>query len=404
MKKILVLMLLLAVVAGAGEKVTTRQATLRKGAGAYYDAVADVARGTTVQVGDAKGRWVAATLAAQAGWLPEAAFQPLRKGIDYAGLRGGDGGVVVSSVDIAAATKGAFTATYAQKHKVNFDWVAQLDQVGVDPATVGRLLGELAGRAADSVLARLPRKQYDNNVVISPQAEALLGRALASHLLSKGLVKDEKLMTYVNSVAAVVGGKTDRYDMGYKVAVTDDDSVNGFGMPGGYVVLTRGLVRSMQNESELACAIGHEMAHASLHHGLREFEKRDIHRRRDSVFAELDELTGDDADEEVEDDLNRIADMAYLKIMGERAREDELEADLYGAAYAAAAGYDPTAMVGLLRRIGAEHGGQDVFRHHPPVATRVAELERAIDKYRLQWKGQGEFAERFAAMQGDAPQ
>jgi len=45
------------------------------------------------------------------------------------------------------------------------------------------------------------------------------------------------------------------------VAVMDDDDINAFAAPGGRIYLTRGLLKKVKNENELAFIIGHELGH-----------------------------------------------------------------------------------------------------------------------------------------------
>jgi len=211
-------------------------------------------------------------------------------------------------------------------------------------------------------------------------------------------------------VAAVVGMKTPRYEVPFRVAVIDDESVGGFGLPGGYIVITKGLLAEMHSEAELACLLAHEMAHVCLFHGLREFNKRGTHRKSDSAFSELNATIGEDSDDPfaelnaltgettspgIEDDLNRLANTSYLKIIGKRAREDELEADLFGAAYAAAAGYDPRALVTYLERISVKAEIHDSFRHHPSLDDRISALQSGMKRFRLVQRGQSLKEVRF---------
>ncbi len=373
---------------------------MREGPGSFFPAVTTLEPGTVVALGETRGSWVQARVGTSSGWIAQLAFEGVSAGVDYSGMLHSDKAVVISSVDIAAATKGAFEANYAESHKVDFARVDALEQLQLSPALVSAIYQSLPP-ANPRLLQGLPAPVFANNVIIRLDAEQLLGRALTATLVSAGFVDSPEVIAYANAVAAVVGAKTPRYDLTFRVGLTAEDTINGFGLPGGNVVLSRGLLNMVRSEAELACQIGHEIAHITLYHGLREFQKRGTHRMRDSAFSELEEatsggrgakddpfaelnaLTGDTSLEAVEKDMNVVANTSYLTIIGKRAREDELEADLYGAAYAAAAGYDPNAMITYLERVQDQGVGQDTFRHHPALQDRIAALRDGIRRYRL---------------------
>lgn len=380
-------------------QTTQRDSDVREGPGAYFDVVGRLPRGTTVQVGEAKGFWHAARSAKLSGWTPASAFDKPKAGTDYLGLVEGEGGMVISSVDITAAAKGAFAARLAEKQRVDLGKADVLDLLRADPRMVQTIRAGLPRHLDDNTLARLPRIPFSNTMCLDGEAETLLGRALASSLLTNGVVNDAKLVGYVNAVAAVVGEKTERYYLPYRVAILDDSSINGFGLPGGYICISRGLIEKLRDEAELACVLGHEMAHISRFHGLREFKKREIHRRADQVFGELDKATNrSDEVRKIEESLDSVAQEAWLKIMSGRARTDELEADLFGAVYAAAAGYQPSAAVDVLERIaGSGVEEADIYRHHPPLEKRIAELKKGIAQYRLARNDQVRPADRLRA-------
>ncbi|MBL7076853.1 MAG: M48 family metalloprotease [Kiritimatiellae bacterium] len=392
--------LLLALTMAQAEELR-RNTAMRSGPGAFFPVRELLKAGQFIDAGDAFGNWVEAETAVTNGWIPRVALTAPRRGIDYSGLLAAGEAVNVSSVDIAAATKGAFASSYSDRHGVDVNVGKQMESINVSPSLIAMLAKRLAPAPAGWMYDRLPRRPFDATIILSNEAEDLLGQAMVAHLAENGFVNNRQLIDYVNGVAMLVGARTERYDCRYKVAILNDDSVNGFGMPGGYILISKGYLDRIENEAELACVIAHEMAHVSLYHGLREFKKREIHRRRDAVFAELDAITGDSSTSAIEADLNRLADTSYLKIIGGRAREDELEADLFGTAYAAAAGYDPTAMVELLQRVGGS-AEMDAFRHHPGIGERLQTIQSGISRYKMARSGQKRLASRFLMMSGRA--
>jgi predicted Zn-dependent protease len=55
---------------------------------------------------------------------------------------------------------------------------------------------------------------------------------------------------------------------GYRLSrgIPDHDSINAFAAPAGYIFVTRGLLKQIKNEAELAGVWGHEIAHVSQKH------------------------------------------------------------------------------------------------------------------------------------------
>ena len=56
--------------------------------------------------------------------------------------------------------------------------------------------------------------------------------------------------------------------------------VNAFAAPGGYIFVTKGLYKLLNDESELAGVLAHEIAHVTQQHVLRGAEKA----QRDSLL------------------------------------------------------------------------------------------------------------------------
>ena len=61
----------------------------------------------------------------------------------------------------------------------------------------------------------------------------------------------------------------------FRFYILDEPAPNAHAMGAGYVFVTRGLLALIDDEAELAAAIGHELGHISLHHAAeRERERR----------------------------------------------------------------------------------------------------------------------------------
>ncbi|MCB9224603.1 MAG: M48 family metallopeptidase [Crocinitomicaceae bacterium] len=56
--------------------------------------------------------------------------------------------------------------------------------------------------------------------------------------------------------------------------VNDDETLNAFCTPGGYIYFYTGIIKYLDNEAQLAGVMGHEMGHADLRHSTRQMTKQ----------------------------------------------------------------------------------------------------------------------------------
>src|SRR5512142_2756101 len=100
--------------------------------------------------------------------------------------------------------------------------------------------------------------------------EIAIGRQIAGDLLGAApLVKDARLQKYVNQVGEWVASQSERPDLPWHFGVIESEDVNAFAAPGGYIFVTKGLYRLLQNEADLAGVLGHEIGHVVKQHHLK---------------------------------------------------------------------------------------------------------------------------------------
>jgi hypothetical protein len=182
-----------------------------------------------------------------------------------------------------------------------------------------------------------------------------LGMSIAGKIGQMKLMKDPNLNRYINQVGQLVVAASSGFDLPFTFLIIDEpEKVNAYACPGGYVFVTRGLLRYIKDEAELATILAHEIAHVTYQHGLAEISQRKSMIIADNAMAELDEETGSREDSKwgaIEDDLDQFALNAYETIFEGRLARYELDADRIGLIYAARSGYNPKAMVSILTRI-----------------------------------------------------
>ena len=106
--------------------------------------------------------------------------------------------------------------------------------------------------------------------MVSSERERALGREAAGEVeRTTGLVKDAGVTGYVRDVGARLIRGAAAQDGDWTFGVLDDDELNAFSLPGGYVYVSRGLLALLNTENELAGVMAHEVGHVVAHHGMR---------------------------------------------------------------------------------------------------------------------------------------
>jgi predicted Zn-dependent protease len=182
-------------------------------------------------------------------------------------------------------------------------------------------------------------------VLMSEQDEINLGKQVNQQVLQQYQVySDPSLQDYVQYVGAKVAARSDRPNLQYHFTVLDSDEVNAFALPGGWIYITRGIMAYLNSEAELAAVLGHEIGHVAARHAVRQYSARQL----TGLGAALGSI--------FVPGLNQVAGQQLVGLLGTAllrgyGREQELEADKLGAKYLARSGYNPEAMMDVLRTL-----------------------------------------------------
>jgi beta-barrel assembly-enhancing protease len=205
--------------------------------------------------------------------------------------------------------------------------------------------------------------------------EIVLGREITGNLLGAApLVKDDQLQNYVNQVGRWVASQSERPDLPWRFGVIDSADINAFAMPGGYVLVTKGLYQKLNNEAQLAGVLGHEIAHIVKKHQLKVLQKQQL---LNAGANKLKDLLGK------KDKLAKKAIGSGAEISARSLDKDaEFEADRMGLILAARAGYDAYGLPEVLQTIG--HSSQSdssvalLFKTHPAPDERLSKLSDSV--------------------------
>lgn len=146
---------------------------------------------------------------------------------------------------------------------------------------------------------------------------------------------------YVQSVGRRVSAFSGIAGAGQTLHFTTLNSAveNAFSVPGGYVYVTRQLMGLMDDESQLAFALGHEVGHIAANHA----HIREQYAQRSTVGI-FGQIMGAIFGRGVSDILQARARLDMLSF----SREQEYEADTLSLRYMISAGYDPAGAAGVL--------------------------------------------------------
>jgi len=177
-------------------------------------------------------------------------------------------------------------------------------------------------------------------VLMSEDDEISIGRANHSKIIKRyGLYEAPELQRYVQKVGERLAAKSHRKNLIFRFTVLDTHEINAFALPGGYIYITRGLLAYLSNEAELAAVLGHEIGHVTARHAVRQQSAAAATGLLAAVIASQTNTNG------AGNLLNTIG-TALVRGYG---RDHELESDRLGAEYLARSGYDPLAMIEVIR-------------------------------------------------------
>jgi predicted Zn-dependent protease len=215
--------------------------------------------------------------------------------------------------------------------------------------------------------------------------EAYYGQKASDKMAADyGLYQDAALTAYVARIGQALAKNVVRKEIKYSFAILNEDDINAYALPGGYIYITRGALNYANSEAEIAGILGHEIGHVDAFHFLHR-KKRDTVKMLLSVLLRRTSKAADDL---------ALADELAISATDQSnySQDQELEADALGIHYMALAGYDPQGLVAAIRTDEAtstfDDGGMkgnafvhDLYaldRSHPATRARRARAEAAV--------------------------
>jgi predicted Zn-dependent protease len=205
-----------------------------------------------------------------------------------------------------------------------------------------------------------------------------------------GAYTDARLRAYIKRTGLALARKSEVTDLTFTFTILNDDKVNAFALPGGYVYITRGLLALASNEAEMAGVLAHEIGHVTARHSAQRYSTTQATNLGLMVLGAIGSAAG------VPSGIGQLVGFGAQAALQSYSREQELEADRLGVRYLSRAGYATQAMTSFFVKMQAharleramagdkEDATNNIMSTHPRTAERI---NQAIGLEKLASKG-----------------
>ena len=190
------------------------------------------------------------------------------------------------------------------------------------------------------------------------------------------LVKDPALTRYLDDLGQRIARVADDRNLTWTFALVDQPEVNAFAIPGGHIYVNRGLVERAATMAELAGVLGHEVAHVTQRHSMKQMAAA---QRTNVIGAGLCLFIPSLCEGVTGVVLQVGAEAGFAKF----SRDDEAESDRLGVRYVLAAGIDPRGVPTMFRTLLEERERNPTifdtfFGSHPVEESRVQTTDSLV--------------------------
>jgi len=217
---------------------------------------------------------------------------------------------------------------------------------------------------------------------ITEEEEYYIGRAVSALILSQYPVyQNESLTNYLNTLGRAVAYFSSRPETyaGYHFLVLDTEEVNALSAPGGFIFISKGLLKRCRNEEMLASVIAHEIGHVSAKHGLQSIKKSRLVEAFRIIGTEAARRYGSEELAQLTELFEgALGDVVETLVVRGYDRKFEYEADELAAKFALAIGYSPQGLLDFLQTMVGDSSSvsaQGWFRTHPSAEDRIERVK-----------------------------
>ena len=281
----------------------------------------------------------------------------------------GDARIVLSNARAIAAIKAACPN------------LAKATVTGRTWGKIGAWIGAGGAAVALMIFVIVPALAGQLTAFIPPEREVRVGNAILrqfERLLSKEDLGDWRCtnpkgqMALERMMQALQQGQEFPYAV--QVGVVDHKMINAFALPGGHIVVMRGLIEMAETPEQLAAILAHELGHVAQRDPIEQAL------RAAGTAGLLSLVLGDATGGTV------LALAGETLISAKNSRDVEARADDFALVQMAKAGVSPEALAEFFELLLEEMGDQAFdmgwISSHPPSAARAAHARAAVQTTR----------------------
>jgi predicted Zn-dependent protease len=221
---------------------------------------------------------------------------------------------------------------------------------------------------------------------ITEEQEYYIGRSVAALILAQYPAYDNPaLTTYINTLGQAIVYSSDRPEIyaGYHFLVLDTEEVNALSAPGGFIFISKGLVRRCRNEEMLASILAHEVGHVCAKHGLQAIKKSRLVDAFRVIGQEAARRYGPQELAELTTAFEgALGDIVETLVVRGYDRKYEYEADELAVKFDVAVGYSPKGLTDFLQTMVGDSSaaaGKGWFKTHPSAEQRMGRVKTQLN-------------------------
>jgi predicted Zn-dependent protease len=225
------------------------------------------------------------------------------------------------------------------------------------------------------------------DTVMSVEEENKLGvEFMRSVRANLNLIQDPISNEYIQNLGERLASQIDSGGQSFSFFIVNDNSINAFAGPGGYIGVHTGLILASQSEDELASVVAHEIAHVTQRHLVRTLSAS-TNMTIPAMAAIIAAILLGQGNAQITEAViaSTIAGTTQTQLHFSRIHEQE--ADRVGIEMMAKSGFDPIAMPYFFETLQKSHRYADgnipeFILTHPVTSSRIADSKGRAEQYK----------------------